>query len=51
MLTGVAKKNYQRNYMRKRRLKGKLLDLNVRPKGKTTQIPRLDADGNPIYDY
>lgn len=31
MLKGQAKKDYQREYMRKLRLKGKMLDLTVRP--------------------
>jgi len=31
MLTGKAKTDYQREYMRKRRLGGKLLDPVVRP--------------------
>lgn len=52
-LKGKAKKDYQRNYMRKRRaikvagegsarIKG-LLDPSVRP--------QVDADGNPVPNY
>lgn len=64
MLKGKAKKDYQREYMRKLRLKGKMLDPSVRPiydfngspnipgalEGFRTLTPTLDADGNPIYE-
>ncbi len=60
MLKGQAKTDYQRNYMRKRRL----LDPSVRPiveprpgdieirsdKGIQYWQVELDADGNPIYE-
>ena len=46
-LKGEAKKDYQRNYMRKRRLILKLNNKNVRPDVR----PILDADGNRIPEY
>ena len=56
MLKGQAKKDYQRNYMRKRRM----LDPSVRPKVQPShydsnnthaQAPEIDADGNPVPEY
>lgn len=46
-LKGEAKKNYQRNYMRKRRVTLKLNGRFVRP----IVRPQLDAEGNPIPSY
>ncbi len=65
MLKGKAKTDYQREYMGKRRLKGKLLDPTVRPTinmdthtnelgvwhGASYKRPKIDADGNPIPEY
>ena len=57
MLKGRAKTDYMREYMRKRRLKGRLLDPSVRPYDKriykygATPINyalAIDADGNVI---
>ena len=61
MPKGQDKKDYQGEYMRKRRLKGGLLDLAVRPDldALAGRIKRdealymgveLDADGNPVYN-
>lgn len=60
MLKGQAKKDYQREYMRQLRFKGRLLDPSVRPlarlepnvyiDGETFKIIELDADGNPVYE-
>lgn len=47
-LTGQAKVNYQRNYMRKRRLKVKMMLANRY--GFPVKIPRIDADGYVIPD-
>ena len=53
MLTGEKKKTYQRNYMRMKRAKLKVLSkLNngvVRPKTSTFVRP-IDAEGNVMYD-
>ena len=58
MLRGQKKTNYMRHYMRKRRLKGRLLDPAVRPIcppelcsiSEVKHCPCIDADGNPIYE-
>ena len=64
MLKGKAKTDYQREYMRKLRLKGRLLDPSVRPITNAPWIDDIaefvdsasecytviDADGNPIYE-
>ena len=64
MLKGQAKKDYQREYMRKYRLKGRKLDPTVRPimnmdthtnelgvwHGASYKRPEIDADGNPVYE-
>lgn len=47
-LTGQKKVNYQRNYMRKRRMVVKMM-LSDRY-GVAVKIPRIDADGYVIYD-
>lgn len=55
-LTGQAKTDYQREYMRKRRSnKGVTVTLEsvrpVRPELVRPLEPELDADGNPIPEY
>lgn len=56
-LKGQAKTDYQRQYMRDRRAKGRFIRPEVRPivktpwvgtYGNTNQV-ELDADGNVIY--
>ncbi len=59
MLTGEAKKIYQRNYMRNHR--ASLKTANVRPveldfvrpvkEFKAIKPPEIDADGNVIPEY
>ena len=50
MLTGEAKKNYQRKYMRDyMRNKRRQLKLNSRAV-KTQTLRPIDADGNVIYE-
>ena len=50
MLTGEAKKDYQRKYMRTyMRNKRRLLKLNSRVV-KTQTLRPIDADGNVIYE-
>lgn len=64
MLKGIKKANYQRNYMRRRRLKLQmgLLDPSVRPSVfhkkavgyvllSKQEMPELDSDGNPMPSY
>lgn len=48
-LTGIAKTNYQRNYMRKKRLTEKM-GLTQRSNAKPVR-PKVDADGNAIPEY
>lgn len=56
-LKGQAKKDYQREYMRRRR--GSNTGLTDRsnnavrpnPDVRPVKIPELDADGNPIPEY
>ncbi len=62
MLKGQAKTDYQRNYMRRLRLRGKMLDPSVRPslQPKTPNaaspvtspapVTWVDADGNIVYE-
>ena len=45
-LTGQKKINYQRNYMRKRRLKVKM--MLAERYGFAVKIPRIDAEGYVI---
>lgn len=49
-LTGIAKTNYQRNYMRKKRLTEKT-GLTQRSNTKPVRPPQVDADGNAIPEY
>ena len=57
MLKGQAKTDYMREYMRNRRLRGRLLDPSVRPTKEIVRLeycmkvlapPEIDADGNVI---
>lgn len=58
MLKGQAKKDYQCNYMRKRRLLDPSVRPNVQPKRcdcffcrNDRDMPELDADGQPIPEF
>jgi len=48
-LTGKKKVNYQRNYMRKRRMKVKM--MLAERYGIPILKPKIDADGYVILDY
>lgn len=50
MLKGMAKTNYQRNYMRKKRLTEKM-GLTSGSNTKPVRPPQVDADGNAIPEY
>ena len=59
-LTGEAKKEYQRGYMRRQRSNRRSNKNDVRPisehpsrddPARTSSFPEIDADGNPMPNY